>query len=58
MDYDLAILKLDSTLVFDDKVKPICLPDEASFETKETDGTVKGMVSGWGRTISGTLFLH
>ena len=52
-DNDLAILKLDPPLVFDDKVKPICLPD-ASFEP----GTVKGVVSGWGDTISGTLYLY
>ena len=52
-DSDLAILKLDSPLVFDDKVKPICLPD-VSFEP----GTVKGVVSGWGDTIAGTLFLY
>ena len=52
-DSDLAILKLDSPLVFDDNVKPICLPD-ASFEPT----TVKGVVSGWGDTIAGTLFLY
>ena len=52
VEVDLAILKLDSPLVFDDKVKPICLPD-VSFEP----GTVKGVVSGWGMTIGGTLFL-
>ena len=53
-DFDLAILKLDSPLVFDDNVKPVCLPD-ASFEPKEIDGTVKGVVSGWGSTTVGTL---
>ena len=42
-------------MVFDDNVKPVCLPD-ASFEPKEIDGTVKGVVSGWGSTTVGTLF--
>ena len=54
-DFDLAVLKLDSPLIFDDKVKPICLPD-ASFEPKEIDGTLKGVVSGWGDTIQGKTF--
>ena len=53
-DTDLAILKLDSPLIFDDNVKPICLPD-ASFEPKDIGGTVKGVVSGWGSTTGGTL---
>jgi hypothetical protein len=43
---------LDSPLVFNDIIKPVCLPD-ASFEPKETAGTVKGVVSGWGDTIQG-----
>ena len=54
-DFDLAILKLNSPLVFDDNVKPVCLPD-ASFEPKEIDGTVKGVVSGWGSITAGILF--
>ena len=55
-DFDLVILKLDSALDFTgDNVKPICLPD-ASFEPKEIDSTLKGVISGWGDTVQGKTF--
>uniref|UniRef100_T1H1C8 Peptidase S1 domain-containing protein n=1 Tax=Megaselia scalaris TaxID=36166 RepID=T1H1C8_MEGSC len=44
--YDIAILHLETPLVFNDKVKPIALP----YETEVVEG--KGTLYGWGRTNS------
>ena len=49
-DNDIAILKLEQPLFFDENVKPANLPDE-SFKPEE-DGK-KAIVSGWGRTSNG-----
>ena len=42
LDNDIAIVKLKSPLIFDDKVQPACLPD-ASFKPEGI-----AVASGWG----------
>ena len=51
MDNDVAILKLTSSLTFNENVQPACLPDP-SF-TPEDSGEF-AVVSGWGTTSEGT----
>ena len=48
---DIAILKLDKNLIFNDNVKPACLPDSSI----SYDGV--GIASGWG-DIDSKLFLE
>ena len=52
LDFDVAILKLSSPLIWTDNVQPACLPD-ASF-TPEENGQL-GFISGWGTTKFGML---
>ena len=44
---DLAILKLETSLVFDRHVQPACLPDPSTSSENIEDMAV---VSGWGKT--------
>ena len=44
-DFDIAILKLSSPLIFEPNIQPACLPD-ASFAPDETKQTA--LISGWG----------
>ena len=48
MDYDFAILKLESILRFSAKIAPVCLPDPR-FSASKYAGQI-GVVSGWGMT--------
>ena len=41
-DYDIALLKLNKTLQFNDRVTPVCLPQ------KDLDRGTKCFVTGWG----------
>jgi hypothetical protein len=45
-DYDVAILKLNSSLQFNENVKPIAL-DDGSIKVF---GGAQGIISGWGST--------
>ena len=47
---DIAILKLDKNLIFNDNVKPACLPDSSV----SYDGV--GIASGWGDIDSKYFF--
>ena len=51
-DNDLAIIKLNSPLVFGNEISPACLP-ESSFAAEEQGTIVKAVVSGWGKSKSG-----
>ena len=51
MDNDVAILKLTSSLTFNENVQPACLPDP-SFTPEDTGEFA--VVSGWGTTSEGT----
>ena len=51
LDNDLAILKLKSSLTFNENVQPACLPDP--YFTPEDSGEF-AVVSGWGTTSEGT----
>ena len=50
-DNDLAILKLKSSLTFNENVQPACLPDP-SFTPEDSGGFA--VVSGWGTTLPTT----
>lgn len=52
IDYDFALLELDETLNFTDKIQPIALPD---FDAKIQDGTLS-LVSGWGMFYLNDIF--
>lgn len=47
MDYDVAILELETPLEFSDSVAPIQLPEEGKTWPEGT----QGFVSGWGYTV-------
>ena len=49
---DLAILKLETPLVFDRRVQPACLPDPSTSSENIEDMAV---VSGWGKTRESKL---
>ena len=51
-DNDLAIIKLNSPLVFGNDVSPACLP-ESSFAPEGQGTIVKAVVSGWGKSETG-----
>ena len=51
-DNDLAIIKLNSPLVFGNEISPACLP-ESSFAAEEQETMVKAVVSGWGKSKAG-----
>ena len=51
-DNDLAIIKLNSPLVFGNDISPVCLP-ESSFAAEEQGTIVKAVVSGWGKSETG-----
>ena len=56
LDNDIAILKLKSSLTFNDTVQPACLPHQ--YFTPEDTGDL-AVVSGWGTTSEGNkLALH
>ena len=48
----MAIIKLNSPLIFGNDISPVCLP-ESSFAPEEEGNIVKGIVSGWGKSKSG-----
>ena len=50
LDNDIAILKLKSSLTFNDTVQPACLPHQ--YFTPEDTGDL-AVVSGWGTTSEG-----
>ena len=52
---DLAILKLETPLVFDHHVQPACLPDPSTSSENIEDMAV---VSGWGKTRESKLSSH
>ena len=49
-DFDFAVLHLSSTLVFNAKVQPVCLPSPGTV----TDN-VSALVTGWGTLMSGAF---
>ena len=51
---DWVILKLSTSLIFNDDVKPACLPNETW--TPDVDGNENCYVSGWGVNEEGTVF--
>ena len=51
-DNDLAIIKLNSPLVFGNEISPVCLP-ESSSAAEEQGTLVKAVVSGWGKSQTG-----
>ena len=51
-DNDLAIIKLNSPLVFGNDISPACLP-ESSFAPEGQGTIVKAVVSGWGKSETG-----
>ena len=51
---DIAILKLKKPLIFNEYVKPACLPEPSFFPE---DG-ILGVVSGWGRTSSSKTLVY
>ncbi|XP_046739386.1 trypsin-1-like isoform X2 [Diprion similis] len=50
---DIALLKLDGTITFDDSVRPVCLP-----ELHKTFSGEKGIVTGWGATAESGPLAH
>ncbi|XP_007899169.1 coagulation factor VII isoform X2 [Callorhinchus milii] len=48
IDHDIAVLKLESPIVFDDYAVPICLP-EPRFAVRELMQILYSTVTGWGR---------
>ena len=48
----MAIIKLNSPLVFGNDVSPACLP-ESSFGAEEQGTILKAVVSGWGKSETG-----
>ena len=52
-DNDFVILKLSSSLVFNENVQPACLPNYSSYAPEISGQTC--YVSGWGALQSGTM---
>ncbi|KAG8187107.1 hypothetical protein JTE90_004853 [Oedothorax gibbosus] len=52
-DADIALLQLESTIELTARVRPICLPTEATTRENIRDGQ-KGIALGWGMTENGT----
>lgn len=48
LDFDLALIKLDSPVTFNDHVGPACFPQEADNLDEEFDQNSDCVVTGWG----------
>ena len=51
LDNDIAILRLKSSLIFNENVQPACLPRRRSFMPENTGELA--VISGWGDTFQG-----
>lgn len=55
---DIALLKLEKAVEFNEFIQPICLPDERTFSERDTD-EYHCTVAGWGSTSkSNKYFLY
>ncbi len=53
--YDVALLVLESAVQFDNKIRPVCLPESPSSDADHLAGAAAS-VSGWGKTNEFTSF--